>query len=74
MSQLMGDPADGESLEGAGGQMWIGNDNPSGAERANIFEYATLRYYKLKSEDKRLGPAPKAPGAPPADRALASAK
>ncbi len=71
MSQLMGEPGDGESLEGGAGQMWNGGD-AAPAERANIFEYATLRFSKLKTEDKRLGKNPVAK--PAADRSLASAK
>lgn len=74
MSQLMG-PDGGPAEEGTaqvGGQMWVGNDFPAteSSERVNIFEYATVRYSKLKTDDKRLGGKPIAA----APRALASAK
>ncbi len=72
MAQLGGAPPE-EMAEGGPGQMWSGADAPTTnpADRANIFEYATVRFTKLTS-DKRLGGPPEPAKAP--ERSLASAK
>ena len=71
MTQLMGGDVPGEEFADPSGiQVWT--PGAEVGERANIFEYATLRYRRLSLEDKRLGGTPPLPAT--ADRALASAK
>ncbi len=76
MAQLMGPEAtpEEEGAELSAGQVWNGSDIPrTGAgEKVNIFEYASVRYFKLKNDDKRLGGAQQQPPKPA--RSLASAK
>ncbi len=69
MAELMGDQAEGEGYEIAGGQVLDGSSGAA-TNRANIFEYAAIRYARLVKETKTLG-GPKS-DAPPA-RAIARA-
>jgi hypothetical protein len=71
MAQLGGAPPE-EMLESAPGQMWSGADAPANnpVDRANIFEYATVRFTRLTT-DRRLG-GPSEVKAP--ERSLASVK
>jgi len=68
MAQLMGGPQENEmEFAGLGEAIETGGSAPE--DRANIFEYASLRYLKLQNENKRLGPEAKK-AAPP--RAISS--